>query len=66
MSEGLVGQAIAISGVFAVVTSLTITTITRKWDRRTVIIGLTLLMIVSGVIITFAHSASCLCSDAPC
>ncbi len=57
MSEGLVGQAIAISGVFAVVTSLTITTITRKWDRRTVIIGLTLLMIVSGVIITFAHSA---------
>ncbi|MEG2269138.1 MAG: MFS transporter, partial [Acinetobacter sp.] len=57
ISEGLVGQAIAISGVFAVVTSLTITTITRKWDRRTVIIGLTLLMIVSGVIITFAHSA---------
>lgn len=57
MSEGRVGQAIAISGIFAVLTSLTITNITKRWDRRAVMMGLTLLMIVSGVIVTFAHNA---------
>lgn len=58
MSKGQVGQAIAISGIFAVLTSLTITKITQKWDRRLVMLGLTLLMIVSGVIVTFAHNAA--------
>lgn len=58
MSEGQVGQAIAISGIFALLTSLTITKITQKWDRRSVMLGLTLLMIVSGVIVTFAHNAT--------
>ena len=57
MSEGQVGQAIAISGIFAVMSSLTISKITKQWDRRTVMLGLTLLMILSGIIITFAHNA---------
>lgn len=57
MTEGQVGQAIAISGIFAVIASLTIGKLTRKWDRRFVMLGLTLLMILSGVIITFAHNS---------
>lgn len=57
MTEGQVGQAIAISGIFAVIASLTIGKFTRKWDRRSVMLGLTLLMILSGVIITFAHNS---------
>lgn len=57
MTEGQVGQSIAISGIFAVIASLTIGKFTRKWDRRSVMLGLTLLMILSGVIITFAHNS---------
>lgn len=56
MSEGQVGQAIAISGIFAVITSLTITKMTQQWDRRQVILGLTLLMVISGIMVTFAHN----------
>ncbi|NUF13268.1 MFS transporter [Acinetobacter oleivorans] len=57
MSEGQVGQAIAISGIFAVITSLSISRVFKTWDRRPIMLSLTLLMIVSGIIITFAHSA---------
>ncbi|WP_202742371.1 MFS transporter [Acinetobacter calcoaceticus] len=57
MSEGQVGQAIAISGIFAVVTSLTISRVFKAWDRRHIILLLTLLMIASGIVVTFAHSA---------
>lgn len=57
MTEGQVGQAIAISEIFAVIASLTIGKFTRKWDRRSVMLGLTLLMILSRVIITFAHNS---------
>ena len=56
MSEGQVGQAIAISGIFAVLSSLTISKITKQWDRRYVILGLTILMIISGILVTFAHN----------
>lgn len=57
MTEGQVGQAIAISGIFAVITSLMISKLTRNWDRRSVMLGLTLLTILSGIIISFAHNA---------
>lgn len=58
MSEGQVGQAIAISGIFAVITSLSISRVFKAWDRRHIILLLTLLMIVSGIVITFSHSAA--------
>lgn len=57
MSEGQVGQAIAISGIFAVISSLSISRIFKIWDRRHIILLLTLLMIASGIVVTFAHSA---------
>ena len=54
ISEGQAGQAISISGVFAVITSLFIATLTRRLDRRIVVLGLTALLTVSGIIVTFA------------
>lgn len=54
VSEGQAGQAIAVSGIFAVITSLFIASASRRIDRRTLLLGLTTLMIVSGVIVALA------------
>ncbi|MDT3380053.1 MFS transporter [Labrys neptuniae] len=54
ISEGRVGQAISISGIFAVVTSLFIAGLTRRLDRKLVLISFSLLLVVSGLIVTFA------------
>jgi predicted MFS family arabinose efflux permease len=57
MTEGRAGQAIAVSGIFAVVTSLGISPLTRGIDRRTVLLWLTLLMMASGVMVALAPNA---------
>lgn len=54
LTEGQVGQAIAISGLFAVLTSLFIAAATPRLDRRALLLGLTLLMMISGVVVAFA------------
>ena len=54
ITEGRAGQAIAISGVFAVITSLIIASATARRDRRTVLLALTLVTIASGVCVTAA------------
>ncbi len=54
MSEGQAGQTISISGIFAVITSLYVAVITRKMDRRPVMLILTGIMILSGFVVTFA------------
>jgi predicted MFS family arabinose efflux permease len=54
LTEGQAGQAIAISGIFAVLTSLFITVIAGRLDRRTVLIAFTSLMVFSGVVVAFA------------
>ena len=41
ISEGAAGQAIAVSGLFAVLTSLFLSTLIRGLDRRVVLLGLT-------------------------
>ena len=56
LTEGQAGQAIAISGVFAVVTSVSLSFILGNLDRRLVLLLLTGLLIVSGVIVAFAPS----------
>src|SRR2546425_12852700 len=48
LTEGQAGQAIAISGIFAVLTSLFITVIAGRLDRRIVLITFTSLMGFSG------------------
>ena len=53
-SEGAAGQAISISGLFAVVTSLLIATVASRFDRRHVLMGLTGIMLVSLVLIAEA------------
>ncbi|NUT71590.1 MFS transporter [Pseudarthrobacter sp. C4D7] len=54
VSEGLVGQGIAISGLFAVVTSLTVSTLAGSLNRKTLLLGLTTLMAVSGAVVALA------------
>jgi len=54
VSEGLVGQGIAISGAFAVVTSLCIARLAGNADRRTLLLALTGLMAVSGSVVALA------------
>lgn len=54
--EGLAGQGIAISGALAVITSLTISRIAGDLNRKYLLLGLTVLMAISGVIIALAPS----------
>lgn len=58
MTEGGAGQAIAVSGIFAVLTSLLISFFTRGLDRRLVLLSLTLVMLASGSMVAFAPNAS--------
>lgn len=53
-TEGMAGQAISISGLFAVATSLLIATIAGRFDRRNVLMGMTGLMLASLVLIALA------------
>jgi len=53
-TEGMAGQAISISGLFAVGTSLFIATIAGRLDRRYVLIGMTGLMLCSLILIAEA------------
>jgi predicted MFS family arabinose efflux permease len=54
ISEGQAGQAIAISGAFALLAALFITTIAGRLDRKKLLLSLTLLMAVSGAVVAFA------------
>src|SRR5688572_25416319 len=56
LTEGTAGQAISVSGLFAVMTSLTISSLTAGIDRRALLLGLTVLMLLSGLLVTFAPS----------
>ena len=54
ISEGQAGQAISISGTFALLTSLFISPLAGRLDRKWLLLSLTLMMIVSGTIVAFA------------
>ena len=54
LTEGKAGQAIAISGLFAVITSLSLSSVLGKTDRRIVLLVLTSLLVISGGIVAFA------------
>lgn len=54
VSEGWAGYGIAISGAFAVITSLSITRIAGTLDRKALLLLLTVAMGVSGVIVGLA------------
>ncbi len=54
VSEGQAGQAISVSGAFALVTSLFIASLAGRRDRKRLLLVLTLVMIVSGTVVAFA------------
>ena len=54
VTEGMAGQGIAISGAFAVLTSLSISAIAARIDRKTLLLSLTALMCLSGAIVAMA------------
>lgn len=54
VSEGLAGYGIAISGTFAVLTSLSITALAGSINRKILLLGLTALMGLSGLVIGLA------------
>ena len=54
VSEGMAGRGIAISGVFAVLTSLSISWVARTLDRKLLLLALAGLMAVSGLIVGLA------------
>ncbi|MBW5823215.1 MFS transporter [Yersinia enterocolitica] len=51
ITEGLAGQGIAISGALAVLTSLTVSPIAGDLNRKYLLLGLTVLMAISGIVI---------------
>lgn len=59
-SAGMAGQAISVSGLFAVVTSLLIAGIAARYDRRHILLGLTLTMLMSLILIAIAPNFSVL------
>src|SRR3954469_18585408 len=54
ISEGAAGQAVTATSVLAVVTSLLIAFVTRRQDRRTVLLGLSLSLVLSNVLVACA------------
>lgn len=55
-TDGMAGQAISVSGLFAVITSLLIASVVALRDRRTVLLGLTVTMLASLLLIAAAPS----------
>src|SRR5688572_5012751 len=56
ITEGTAGQAISVSGLLAVLTSLTLSSLAGRLDRRILLLGLTVLMLLSGAMVAFAPS----------
>ncbi|APO96082.1 MFS transporter [Xanthomonas vesicatoria] len=55
-SAGMAGQAISISGLFAVIASLLIAPLSSRLNRRHVLLGLSVVMLLSLLLIASAHS----------
>jgi len=54
ITAGQAGQAISISGFFAVFTALFSNVVLGRFDRRLVVLGYTIVMVASGLAVTFA------------
>ncbi|WP_186400113.1 MFS transporter [Stappia sp. P2PMeth1] len=60
ITEGLAGQAVTATAAMGVVASLTVAALTHRIDRKLVLIGFSLLLIVSNLIVAFAGSVEVL------
>ncbi len=54
ISEGQAGEGISVSGLFALLTSLSIAAVVARVDRKRLLLALTLLMILSGTVVALA------------
>lgn len=56
VSEGLAGQAVSATAILALITSLVIATVTRRFDRRKVLLGFSVLLVISSIMVAMAQS----------
>jgi predicted MFS family arabinose efflux permease len=54
VSEGVSGQAISVTAVVAMVSSLLVAAVTQRQNRRSVLLGFAILQIVSNLLVAFA------------
>jgi predicted MFS family arabinose efflux permease len=54
ITAGQAGQAISISGFFAVITALFSNVLLARFDRRLVILSYTIVLVASGLVVTIA------------
>lgn len=60
ISEGMAGQAVTATAAVALATSLLVTVVTRKIDRRLVLLGLSVLLIFSNLLVAMASNLAML------
>ncbi|WP_196258116.1 MFS transporter [Pelagibacterium limicola] len=56
ITEGLAGQAVTATAIMGVVSGLTVASVTRLLDRRQVLLGFSLILVISNLIVASAHT----------
>jgi predicted MFS family arabinose efflux permease len=56
ISEGAAGQTVSATAIFALLSSLFVTAVIRNLDRRTLMLGFTILLLISNLIAAFAFN----------
>lgn len=60
ITEGIAGQSITVVGIFAVISSLLTASITKRIDRRVVLLTLSSLLVAANLIVAFAPNYTAL------
>lgn len=60
ITEGMAGQAVTVTAAVALLTSLLISTVTRSIDRRHVLLGFSMLLVASNLMVAFAPNLTVL------
>lgn len=60
VTEGMAGQAVTVTAAVALMTSLLISTATRRIDRRRVLLGFSTLLVASNLLVAFAPNLTIL------
>lgn len=58
INEALAGQAVSATAIVAMITCLLIATLTRRFDRRHVLLGFSILLIISNILVAIAPNLS--------
>lgn len=54
ITKGMAGQAVSVTAILAVIASLLTATVTRRIDRRYVLLGFSVLLIISNILVALA------------